>query len=147
MGNTRILHMDNVYLSREGQEILRGVTLTVARGSIHVVLGLNGSGKSTLAYTLMGSAGYAPDRGRIWFDGQDITDLSISERGQRGLTLAWQEPARFEGLTVARYLGLGMAKPDRERVDAGLRAVALNPTIYRERAVDASLSGDRKSVV
>lgn len=147
MGNTRILHMDNVYLSREGQEILRGVTLTVARGSIHGVLGLNGSGKSTLAYTLMGSAGYAPDRGRIWFDGQDITDLSISERGQRGLTLAWQEPARFEGLTVARYLGLGMAKPDRERVDAGLRAVALNPTIYRERAVDASLSGgERKRV-
>jgi len=145
--NSSILHVDNVYLSREGQPILRGVDLTVAVGSIHVVLGLNGSGKSTLAYTLMGSAGYTPNQGRIVFNGEDITDLSISERGQRGLTLAWQEPARFEGLTVARYVGLGMAKPDRDRIDAGLRAVDLNPAAYRDRAVDASLSGgERKRV-
>jgi Fe-S cluster assembly ATP-binding protein len=144
---TSILSVEGVQLSRDAHDILQGVDLEVARGSIHVVLGLNGSGKSSLAYTLMGSAGYLPDAGRIWFDGEDITDLSISERGQRGLTLAWQEPARFEGLTVARYLGLGMAEPDRDRIDTALRAVNMNPDLYRDRAVDTSLSGgERKRV-
>jgi len=139
--------MEDVHLSREGHEILRGVDLTIAQEAIHVVLGLNGSGKSTLAYALMGNAGYEPDRGRILFDGEDITDLSITERGRRGITLAWQEPARFEGLPVARYLSLGMAHPDRDRIDAALRAVNLSPDLYRDRAVDISLSGgERKRV-
>ena len=142
-----ILTMENVHLSRDGRDILRGIDLSIARGSIHVVLGLNGSGKSTLAYTLMGSAGYLPDRGHIRFDDEDITELSISRRGQRGITLAWQEPARFEGLSIARYLGLGMVSPSDDRINAALRAVNLSPDLYRDRAVDASLSGgERKRV-
>jgi len=142
-----LLEVSDLHLSRDGREILHGINLTVARGSIHAVLGLNGSGKSTLAYTLMGSSGYTPDRGRILFDGEDITRLSISQRGQRGLTLAWQEPARFEGLTVGRYLSLGMREPDRARIRAALVAVALEPETYLGRFVDESLSGgERKRV-
>ena len=119
----------------------------VKRGSVHAALGLNGSGKSTLAYTLMGSLGYAPSRGSIWFDGEDITRLSVTERGKRGLTLAWQEPARVEGLTVARYVMLGIGRQDMERVRDALRAVDLDPDTYLQRFVDESLSGgERKKV-
>ncbi len=68
-----VLEIKNVHLAREGHAILRGVNLTVQRGSVHVVLGLNGSGKSTLAYTLMGCSGYTPDAGALIMDGVDIT--------------------------------------------------------------------------
>ena len=142
-----LLKVVDLHVRREDREILRGVDLCVKRGSVHAVLGLNGSGKSTLAYTLMGSLGYAPSQGGIWFDGEDITRLSVTERGKRGVTLAWQEPARVEGLTVARYLMLGIGRQDMERVRAALRAVDLDPDTYLQRFVDESLSGgERKKV-
>ncbi len=142
-----LLQVIDLHVAREGQPILRGIYLTVEEGSVHAVLGLNGSGKSTLAYALVGSAGYQPQRGRILFAGQDITPLPMSARGQLGLTLAWQEPARFEGLTVKRYLSLGMRQPDPERVRSALAAVALDPDTYLSRYVDDSLSGgERKRI-
>jgi len=99
-----LLRVENLGLKREGHDILYRVNLAVWPGEVHGLLGLNGSGKSSLAYALMGCAGYAPDEGRIWFAGQDITHLPIAERARLGLTLAWQEPARFEGLPVGAYL-------------------------------------------
>jgi Fe-S cluster assembly ATP-binding protein len=127
--------------------VLRGVNLEVAEAEIHLLLGLNGSGKSSLAYALMGSAGYQPARGRIFFDGQDITALPVTERAQLGITLAWQEPARFEGLLTADYLALGMEVPSRARVEAALEAVALSPSVYLARPVSGALSGgERKRI-
>jgi Fe-S cluster assembly ATP-binding protein len=149
--NGHLLEAIDLHVQRDGHPILRGANLFVDPGSIHVVLGLNGSGKSTLAYTLMGSAGYAPTRGRILFAGQDITAWDMTARARGGLTLAWQEPARFEGLSVARYISLGisrgMGEPEMERVRAALNAVALPPETYMARMVDESLSGgERKRV-
>jgi Fe-S cluster assembly ATP-binding protein len=145
-----LLEIKNLHVEHGDHEILRGVDLAVERGSIHAVLGLNGSGKSTLAYALMGCGGYTADSGEIWFDGEDITRYSVSERGRRGLTLAWQEPARFEGLTIERYLSLGAASAagiDADRIRAALSAVNLPPDVYRARFVDDSLSGgERKRV-
>ena len=126
--NGYLLQTIDLRVSREDREILRGVNLVMNPNTVHAVLGLNGSGKSTLAYTLVGSAGYAPSRGQILFEGRDIVPLGISERGKLGITLAWQEPARFEGLTVERYLGLGMGEPDRKRVEQALaRSARLIP--------------------
>jgi len=86
--NGHLLEVVNLHVEREGYEILRGVNLIVDWGSVHVLVGLNGSGKSTLAYALIGSAGYAPTDGAIWFDGENIIALGIHERARRGLTLA-----------------------------------------------------------
>jgi len=138
-----LLQVIDLHLKREGRSILQGVNLTIDRQQVHAVLGLNGSGKSTLAYTLMGCTGYIPHRGRILFEERDITGLSISERGRLGITLAWQEPARFEGLSVARYLSLGMKEPDLGRIRAALAAVALDES-YMDRVVDGSLSGGER---
>jgi Fe-S cluster assembly ATP-binding protein len=143
----RILQVENLSLRRGGHDILRSVNLLVYSGQVHALLGLNGSGKSSLACALMGCAGYAPDSGRILFDGKDITALAINERARLGLTLAWQEPARFEGLPIAQYVQLGLADAARGRVRPALEAVALPPGFYSRRAVDQTLSGgERKRV-
>lgn len=142
-----LLIVENVSVTRPGAEVLRNVDLAVQRGEIHALLGLNGSGKTSLALTLMGADGYEPARGRIWLDGEDITDLSVTERARRGLTLAWQAPARFEGIPVADYLALGMEEPTMERIEEALESVALAPRAYLGRDVDSGLSGgERKRI-
>ncbi|MGQ9458232.1 MAG: ATP-binding cassette domain-containing protein [Anaerolineae bacterium] len=142
-----LLVVEDLHLIREDQAILRGVNLEVPEGAIFALLGRNGSGKSSLAYTLMGCAGYTPSQGRIYFAGEDITALSITERARRGITLAWQEPAYFEGLKVKDYLALGMKEPTRERMEEALAAVALPPLAYLERVVNDTLSGgERKRI-
>jgi Fe-S cluster assembly ATP-binding protein len=142
-----LLKVEDVSVQRPGAEVLRSVNLAVWHAEVHALLGLNGSGKTSLALTLMGTDGYTPERGRILFDGQDITRLSVTERARLGLTLAWQTPARFEGLPVADYLALGMKEPSRARIEEALEAVALAPGAYLGRTVSADLSGgERKRI-
>jgi Fe-S cluster assembly ATP-binding protein len=142
-----ILRVEDLWLRRNGREILHGVNLEVYPGQVHVLLGLNGSGKSSLAYTLMGCEGYAPDSGRVLFDGHDLAGLSITERARLGITLAWQEPARFEGIPVGKYVGLGQKQPDRGQVVGALEAVSLPAKYYGYRPADQTLSGgERKRV-
>jgi len=142
-----LLRIENLSLKRNGRYILKQVNLVVRRGEIHGIIGLNGAGKSSLAYTIMGCADYIPDEGRILFDGRDITNSSITERARLGITLAWQEPARFEGLRVSTYLSLGIPQPDRSRIMEALEAVALPPSAYMHRFVDQTLSGgERKRI-
>ena len=88
--------------------IVNKVSFGVNEGSIHAIIGPNGSGKSTLAYTIMGLNNYKPSGGKIYFDGIDITDMSITERAKLGITLAWQEPARIDGLSIPKYISLGI---------------------------------------
>jgi Fe-S cluster assembly ATP-binding protein len=147
MENDALLRVEDLWVQRPGAEVLRGVNLAVHRSTVHALLGLNGSGKTSLALTLIGAGGYEPEQGRILFDGQDITHLSVTERARLGLTLAWQEPARFEGLVAADYLALGMKEPARERIEEALAAVALSPLAYIGRAVNSALSGgERKRI-
>ena len=108
---------------------------------IHALLGANGSGKTTLAYVFMGCEGYVPGAGAVLFNGSDLLPLKMYERARLGLTLAWQEPARFEGVTVREYLTLG--KPDFDPAPA-LKQVGLDPDRYLDRRVDKSLSGGER---
>ena len=87
--------------------IVNDVSFGIKDGSIHAIIGPNGSGKSTLAYTIMGLGDYKALKGKIYFDGIDITNLSITERAGLGITLTWQEPARIDGLSVHKYVSLG----------------------------------------
>jgi len=122
--------------------ILDRLDLSIPPGEIHAMLGANGSGKTTLAYVLMGCESYVPSGGRIVFNGIDLLPLKMYERARLGLTLAWQEPARFEGVTVREYLSLG--KPDYDPEPA-LRQVGLDPDRYLIRRVDKALSGGERS--
>lgn len=143
------MRLTDISLIRGGKSILHDLDLEVAEGEVHAVLGLNGAGKSTLAAVVMGLGGYAPTSGRILFRGEEITRLPLFERARRGITLAWQEPARFEGLTVAEYLRVGRRRDPTLALSPRecLSRVGLPPDRYLTRAVDASLSGgERKRV-
>ncbi|MCS7216246.1 MAG: ABC transporter ATP-binding protein [Candidatus Bipolaricaulota bacterium] len=143
-----LLRIEGLVVEREGRAILRGVDLAVAEGEIHAILGANGTGKSTLAHALMGLSGYRPARGRILFAGQDITEKSVTERARLGITLAWQQPASFEGLTVREYLEIAR-RGGREgpAVEECLARVGLPPRNYLGRTLNDRLSGgERKRV-
>jgi Fe-S cluster assembly ATP-binding protein len=144
-----VLDLVGVGLSIGGKPILHDLNLHVLPGEIHAILGMNGTGKSTLASVIMGLSGFAPTSGHLVFQGEDITSLSISGRAKRGITLAWQEPARFEGLTVKEYLELGQRGSPGGGPPPGecLVMVGLPPERYLQRTVDATLSGgERKRV-
>jgi Fe-S cluster assembly ATP-binding protein len=136
-----LLDIHNLTFEVDQHPILDRLDLAVQPGEIHALLGANGSGKTTLAYVLMGCEGYAPGAGTVLFNGADLLPLKMHERARLGLTLAWQEPARFEGVTVREYLTLG--KPDCDPEPA-LRQVGLDPARYLNRRVDKALSGGER---
>ncbi len=139
-----LLSLVGLRLALQEKTILDGLDLGLAAGEIHALLGANGSGKSSLAYAVMGCEGYRPSAGEIVFDGRRIDGLPLHERARLGITLAWQEPARFEGLSVDDYLRIGT---DRVDVAGCLRRVGLERDDYAGRAVDKTLSGgERKRV-
>lgn len=98
------LVINNLHVSIEDREILKGVTLTIRPGEIHAIMGPNGTGKSTLAYTLMGHPFYTVTEGEVWFKGQNILELEPDERSRLGIFLAFQYPVAIPGVTVANFL-------------------------------------------
>jgi len=144
-----LLEVKNLkYRTEEGKEILKGVNLDVKEGEIHVLLGPNGAGKSTLANLIAGSSGYEePTEGEIIFDGKVLNGKPLYERAKMGLTIAFQEPARFEGITVEEYLKLSARNNPNADIEACLRKVGLEPCEYLNRFVDENLSGgERKRI-
>lgn len=142
-----LLAVDNLTVSRDGQKILQKMNMKAERGHITGVLGRNGAGKSSLAYAMMGLPNYKPQEGRIYFQGEDITDWSITDRARAGLTLAWQLPARYEGISVGNYLKLSRKDTSPEEIEMALNLVQLDPDVYMTRMVDKALSGgERKRI-
>ncbi len=142
-----ILIVKDLYVKKNDSMILKGLNLEVKKNEIHAIIGPNGAGKSTLSYSLMGCGDYKVLYGEVIFKGKNIINKSITERAKMGMTLAWQEPARFEGITVKKYLSLGMREYDEEKIYKALEFVNLDPNIYLYRNVDDSLSGgERKRI-
>ena len=143
-----ILKLENVGLTLDDNtRILNEVTLNLWEGHIHALVGPNGAGKSTLAFAVMGLSGYQEIIGNIYFRGESLRGLSVSERAQRGITLAWQEPARYEGLSVDEFIRAASQQESTDAVSDALSQVGLHPDIYVNRAVDTTLSGgERKKV-
>ncbi len=139
-----ILEIDNVSLVIEDKKILDGLSLDLWEGHVHAVVGPNGAGKSTLAFTIMGLEGYRDIDGDIRYNGESITPLAVDERARRGITLAWQEPARYEGLSVQSFIRAGATDADSDDIAEALEQVGLAPDEYMGRAVDDTLSGGER---
>jgi Fe-S cluster assembly ATP-binding protein len=103
-GQDPLFVIDDLHVSIEGKEILKGVSLSINRGEVHALMGPNGSGKSTLANTLMGHPRHQVTRGRVLFKGEDILGLRPDQRAQRGLFLAFQYPTSIPGVTMVNFL-------------------------------------------
>jgi Fe-S cluster assembly ATP-binding protein len=139
-----LLEIKNFTYTAGDKKILNEFSLSIKSNEVHALLGTNGTGKSTLAYIIMGCEGYKPASGEILFNGKTIDELKIHERAQLGITMAWQEPVRFEGINVRNYLALKSKETDPSMY---LEMVGLHPELYLHRMVDKSLSGgERKRI-
>lgn len=120
--------------------IIDGVDIDFPEGKFIVITGPNGGGKSTLARLIMGIE--KPTAGSIIYNGQDITDLGVTERAKLGIGYAFQQPPRFKGMTVRRLMNIAAGKALTHDECCGyLSRVGLCSAEYINREVDQSLSG------
>jgi Fe-S cluster assembly ATP-binding protein len=134
-----MLEFKNVSYSVAGKEILKNISVTLDDRFI-AITGPNGSGKSTMAKLIAGII--KPTEGRIFMDGVDITDMSITERANAGISFAFQQPVRFKGITVKDLISLAAGKKTNVfEACSYLSEVGLCAKDYINREVDGSLSG------
>ncbi len=99
-----LLEIQNLHASVDGNEILRGVNLTLEAGQVHAIMGPNGSGKSTLASVLAGKQDYEITEGSVRLDGKDLLDMAPEERAREGVFLAFQYPVEIPGVSNTYFL-------------------------------------------
>ncbi len=99
-----LLKVEGVRASAGEKEILKGMNLEVNKGEVHVIMGPNGSGKSTLANVIMANPAYTMTEGKIYFEGEDVTDESTDKRARRGLYLSFQTPYEIPGISVENFI-------------------------------------------
>ena len=121
------------------KQILKNINLTLDDRFV-AFTGPNGGGKSTLAKVIAGII--TPTEGKIYFNGEDITELSVTERAKKGISYAFQQPVRFKGLTVRDLITIAAGKPLKvSDACAYLSEVGMCARDYIDREVNASLSG------
>lgn len=137
-----MLELKNITVTVEdNKEILKNLSLKIADSKFIVITGPNGGGKSTLAKLIAGII--QPTSGQILLNGKDITNLSITERAQSGITFAFQQPVRFKGITVRDLIAIAAKEEDMDehKMCSYLYDVGLCAKDYIDREVNSSLSG------
>jgi Fe-S cluster assembly ATP-binding protein len=139
------LVITDLHVSVGEKEILKGLSLTVSSGEVHVVMGPNGSGKSTLAHALTGRPGYHVTSGSATLDGVELLHIAPWERVRAGLFLALQQPMEVPGVRPSDMLIAAGADPQRVANDIRREAQAVGlPDSILERFVNVDLSGGER---
>ncbi len=136
-----MLELQNIcWTASDGKDVLKNINLTIDEGKLIAITGPNGGGKTTLAKVMMGIE--KPTAGRILLDGEDITDLDVTQRARKGISFAFQQPVRFKGITVRQLLETAAhEKLDKESLCVMLQKVGLCANNYLNRDIDSTLSG------
>lgn len=139
-----MLELKNLYMTVNDEngpakEIIRGINLLFEKGKVYAITGPNGGGKTSIAKLVMGI--FHPTSGEIYLNGEDITQLSISERAHRGISYAFQQPPRFKGLTIEDLIKIARPGIDQLALRGTMRDVGLCPEDYLFRDVGPGLSG------
>ncbi len=147
-----MLEIENLHVRAGDKEILRGLSLKVAAGEIHVILGPNGSGKSTLMNAILGHPKYEVTDGKIFFEGDDLTALKTFERARRGIFLSFQNPEEIPGITVENMLRTSKQAVTGDKIKilqfhkellALMKELQINPE-YAGRYMNVGFSGGEK---
>ena len=148
----KLISIENVSASVEGEQILRGIDLKIGKGETHVLMGPNGAGKSTLGNILMGNPVYHLDGGRILFDGEDISTESPDKRANRGMFLSFQNPLEVPGLSLDEFVRNAVRQKTgkplkifefKKKLAQVCKLLNMDPS-YAERDLNVGFSGGEK---
>ncbi|MEQ1753054.1 MAG: Fe-S cluster assembly ATPase SufC [Micropepsaceae bacterium] len=128
-----MLEIKNLHATVAGNEILKGLSLTIGQGEVHAIMGPNGSGKSTLSYVLAGKPGYKVTEGSATFLGEDLLAKATAERAAAGIFLAMQYPVEIPGVTTINFLRTAVNAQAKLRGEPEMEAVAFLKRIKEER--------------
>ena len=132
----RMLEIENLHVSVDGREILRGIDLKLGAGEVHAIMGPNGSGKSTLAYVLAGRAGYDVTGGSIRLHGEDLLAMKPDDRATAGVFLAFQYPVEIPGVATMTFLRAAL---NAQRKKRGLDDISPPDFVRKVKAVSERL--------
>ncbi|MFE0555516.1 Fe-S cluster assembly ATPase SufC [Paenibacillus sp. NPDC058910] len=148
------LRIEQLKAAVEGKEILKGLSLAVNGGEIHVVMGPNGTGKSTLASALMGHPKYEVTEGRVTLNGEDLLEMEVDERARAGLFLAMQYPSEITGVTNSDFMrsAINATREEGQEIsliklvrmmEASMQTLEMNPE-FMHRYLNEGFSGGEK---
>jgi Fe-S cluster assembly ATP-binding protein len=151
-----MLNIENLHVSVDGKQILKGLNLKISPGEVHAIMGPNGAGKSTLANILAGRAGYEVTSGNIFYKGQSLLDMSVDLRARNGIFLAFQYPVEIPGVSNMSFLKAALNAKRRHQEEKEMDAMDFLTAIKSKarqmqmneemlyRAVNEGFSGGEK---
>ena len=147
-----LLEINDLYVSAEEKEILKGLSLSVNSGEIHVIMGPNGAGKSTLANVILNNSQYTKTSGKIEFEGENINNLSTDKIAKKGIFMSFQSPVEIPGISTTNFLKYAKNKITdkpvkifelKETVKKYMEELNMNPKLI-ERNLNVGFSGGEK---
>ena len=136
-----ILEIHDLNVTVKGEEILHQINMEVPEGEVHALFGPNGSGKTSLMMTIMGFSGYKITSGKIIFNGEDVTDLGLTERARRGIAVAQQRPPTIKGVQLSQVLDYAYSQDPATEQELKELITANKLDKFLDRDINDGLSG------
>lgn len=123
-----LLKIENLSAGTEDKEILKNINFEINPGEVHVIMGPNGSGKTTLSNTIMGNPRYIISSGKIFFESEDITELSTDKRAKAGIFMSFQTPMEVNGISTENFIRTAL----QQKTDENISFIKFRKELHKE---------------